>query len=427
MSCEVSDYSVRKHECYRSSAAPTRTPATVIATPLIPCPNPIPTPSGRAALLGVVGSGTLWELKSVDGRSTCDNSELESFPVWLAFLDAIKYKVHGFSRAAVGTFSDAAEQMKRCGYFGPKSQAIIMTTIDKMLTGTLPQDQIYQTIASLLNTPRPWDKPDKNSELVFPLTFVDYVLVPYVTASLIAEDLETTFEAAFAILLESSDFGDIFNDIDPSAEDSPDSRDTFFRIPSPLHEHTKVASPVPSRRKEKPTSRRCSLSLSLSTLVFALANALNFPQAHQLRALLLNWGLATFPAAVADLKLEDSPSLLAIDDCPPGRPLSPPLRYAASPPTRSRAHGRRRLCCRRSAWSHRVREKDGADVSTLGVTFKCKGMYLVLRHFSTELMNIFLLVLRPRVYTNCEFGRSFGMHGVSLLPLVATSVEQYVG
>ncbi|KAJ7480934.1 hypothetical protein FB451DRAFT_1171510 [Mycena latifolia] len=193
----------------------------------------------------------LWELKPVDGCSTCDSSELESFPVWLAFLDAIKCKVHGFSRAAVGTFSDAAEQMKRCGYFGPKSQAIIMTTIDKMLTGTLPQDQIYQTVASLLNTPRPWNKPDKNSELAFPLNFVDYVLVPYVAASLIAEDLETTFEAAFAILLESSDFGDIFNDIDPSAEDSPDSRDTFFRIPSPLHEHTKVASPVPSRRKEK--------------------------------------------------------------------------------------------------------------------------------------------------------------------------------
>ncbi|KAJ7469173.1 hypothetical protein FB451DRAFT_1368752 [Mycena latifolia] len=135
--------------------------------------------------------------------------------------------------------------MKRCRYFGPKSQAIIMTTIDKMLTGTLPQDQIYQTIASLLNTPRPWNKPDKNSELAFPLNFVDYVLGPYVAASLIAEDLETTFEAAFAILLKSSDFGDIFNDIDPSAEDST------FRIPSPLHEHTKVAPPVPSRRKEK--------------------------------------------------------------------------------------------------------------------------------------------------------------------------------
>ncbi|KAJ7443147.1 hypothetical protein FB451DRAFT_1190265 [Mycena latifolia] len=52
-----------------------------------------------------------------------------------------------------------------------------------------------------------------------------------------------------------------------------------------------------------------------------------------------------------------SHSLLATGDWPPGRPLSPPLRYAASPQTRS-------------AWSHR--EKDGADVSTLGVTFKCK-------------------------------------------------------
>ncbi|KAJ7440031.1 hypothetical protein FB451DRAFT_1191818 [Mycena latifolia] len=47
----------RMHECYCRSAAPSKTPATVIATSPIPCPIPIPTPSGHVALLVVDGGG----------------------------------------------------------------------------------------------------------------------------------------------------------------------------------------------------------------------------------------------------------------------------------------------------------------------------------------------------------------------------------
>ncbi|KAJ7455815.1 hypothetical protein FB451DRAFT_1407644 [Mycena latifolia] len=126
------------------------------------------------------------------------------------------------------------------------------------------------------------------------------------------------------------------------------------------------------------TSRRCSLSLSLLTLVFALANALKFPQAHQLRALLLNWGLATFPTTCA---YDDAFHTYALEWSDDFISLSPrDWRLAAWPPAVPASSLRgftadslarpRRLCCRRSAWSHR--EKDGADVSTLGVTFKCK-------------------------------------------------------
>ncbi|KAJ7493911.1 hypothetical protein FB451DRAFT_1215695 [Mycena latifolia] len=33
-------------------------------------------------------------------------------------------------------------------------------------------------------------------------------------------------------------------------------------------------------------------------------------------------------------------------------------------------------------------------------------------------MQVLRLPLPPRAYVDCEFGRSFGMHGVSLLPLI---------
>ncbi|KAJ7438749.1 hypothetical protein FB451DRAFT_1192447 [Mycena latifolia] len=48
---------VRRRECYRSSAATSRTPARLAATPPIPRPIPSLSPSGRAALLVIDGGG----------------------------------------------------------------------------------------------------------------------------------------------------------------------------------------------------------------------------------------------------------------------------------------------------------------------------------------------------------------------------------
>ncbi|KAJ7131575.1 hypothetical protein C8R43DRAFT_957070 [Mycena crocata] len=145
-----------------------------------------------------------------------DSNTLLKSPVWLGFLPKIGYKVHAFSCAPAGVaFCQEAELAKRCGYFGPKGKDIITKIINSVLEKSVHEDQIYQTVAPLIDTPQRWDLPNDNEELISPEKFVDYILAPHVAVSLISEDFEVSFHRAFDILKASCDFGDLFNDIPP--------------------------------------------------------------------------------------------------------------------------------------------------------------------------------------------------------------------
>ncbi|KAJ7688113.1 hypothetical protein B0H17DRAFT_1135768 [Mycena rosella] len=136
-----------------------------------------------------------------------DSDELAVCPVWLTFLGNIKYKMYAFAKAPVDSFSAAAERSKRCGYFGPEGQGLIASVVDNITGESLHRDQIFQTVASLIDTPDHWDKPGKHAELISASSFIDHILVPYVATCLIADDLEISFEMALVVKSESSDFG----------------------------------------------------------------------------------------------------------------------------------------------------------------------------------------------------------------------------
>ncbi|KAJ7465387.1 hypothetical protein B0H11DRAFT_2197791 [Mycena galericulata] len=191
-----------------------------------------------------------------------DSGSLEQSPVWLSFLSKIGYKVFAFGRAPSGSFSEAAELGKRCGYFGPKGRAILTSAIDDIISEALHPDQIYQTTASLINTPHEWDKEDPNSETISPSDFIDYILVPHAATVLIADDLEIDFEAALEVLSASSDFGDLSN-LDPGDQNDQNSgsREIFIRTPSP------VPPAKPSKKSERQTASTSPIrKLKITTL-----------------------------------------------------------------------------------------------------------------------------------------------------------------
>ena len=77
---------------------------------------------------------------------------------------------------------------------------------------------LYNTLASLIDTPQTWDKYDHASNLLSPRKFIKFILSPYVAAALISEDFETDFEDAVEILEVSNHYGCLVNNNAPADE-----------------------------------------------------------------------------------------------------------------------------------------------------------------------------------------------------------------
>ncbi|KAJ6494483.1 hypothetical protein C8R45DRAFT_177297 [Mycena sanguinolenta] len=178
-----------------------------------------------------------------------DQEELEGCPIWSLFLDRISYKVHAFSRAPIGTFASAADQALRCGYYGPKGHAILISIIEESLEESIDPEQIYQTIATLKDKPEPWDQEDATFSLPSTPQFIYYVLAPFAATVLIAEDLDVDFDVALTIMQQSSDFGDLFNNkvavvLDPPSKYSFNTKTIKSLMPM-------GKSPVPKKESLK--------------------------------------------------------------------------------------------------------------------------------------------------------------------------------
>ncbi|KAJ7500256.1 hypothetical protein B0H11DRAFT_1909218 [Mycena galericulata] len=99
-----------------------------------------------------------------------NSTVLSRSPVWNKFLDRIGFKVFAFSRSS-NRFDNGH---LGCGYFGPKGQNIIESTLQALSKNddedTMSND-LYATLSQLLDTPKPWDQYDETSNLIFPRKF----------------------------------------------------------------------------------------------------------------------------------------------------------------------------------------------------------------------------------------------------------------
>ncbi|KAJ7834453.1 hypothetical protein B0H14DRAFT_2590879 [Mycena olivaceomarginata] len=174
----------------------------------------------------------------------CDDRALDECPIWRNFLEQISYKVHAFSLAESGSFAPAADRAARCGYYGPTGKALIASTLYDYINKATSWIQIHNTIVTLTDTPQQWNHPGRHGTLLSAEQFVDYILAPFVTTTLIAEDLSLNFDDALAVLLKSSDYGDLCN------------TDILIRRP-PLASNSKPLKPPMSlvniKSKKQPT------------------------------------------------------------------------------------------------------------------------------------------------------------------------------
>ncbi|KAF7334035.1 hypothetical protein MVEN_02309000 [Mycena venus] len=164
-----------------------------------------------------------------------DGPQLAECPIWQSFLEAISYKVHAFSLAEISSFSPGADSGARCGYFGARGKAVIMSTLENFIQDRLAPDQIYQTVACLYDTPEQWDEPDEDFTLMSDVQFLEYILAPFVAASLISDDFECDLLCAIEIMRASSEFGDLFHS--DMLVPSP--------VPSPVKNAVKKIEPKP--------------------------------------------------------------------------------------------------------------------------------------------------------------------------------------
>ncbi|KAJ7877302.1 hypothetical protein B0H13DRAFT_1893311 [Mycena leptocephala] len=127
--------------------------------------------------------------------------------IWKTFLQQIDYKVFAFCRSSA-SFEGA---FLGTGYFGPKGQDVITTTVQDLLKRRYEdvENDLYEATAPLVDTPQSWDAFDDSSNLFSVKKFVKHVLVPHIATTLISEDLECTFAHAVNILEDSRRCGEI--------------------------------------------------------------------------------------------------------------------------------------------------------------------------------------------------------------------------
>ncbi|KAF8166328.1 hypothetical protein K438DRAFT_1775212 [Mycena galopus ATCC 62051] len=102
-----------------------------------------------------------------------DESVLVNSDIWSTFLESIDYKIFEFGAADSVLGYTHALFARRAGYYGPKGQFVLNSTINRL------QD------------------------------FVSFILVPFTATLLIAEDLDLDLEDAAKIRSASNEYGDV--------------------------------------------------------------------------------------------------------------------------------------------------------------------------------------------------------------------------
>ncbi|KAJ7511064.1 hypothetical protein B0H11DRAFT_2183176 [Mycena galericulata] len=153
-----------------------------------------------------------------------DPDVLQTSFIWNDFISRIGSQIFKFaSSASKLAFTDALYG-RRCGYYGPKGEFLINSTLLRILS--TDEDalsyKLYDTLSSIIDeAPDSFDEYDDTSNLIALKDFVAFILTPFTAALLIAEDRNISLEEATDVQDASNNFGDMMqpDDDDLTIED----------------------------------------------------------------------------------------------------------------------------------------------------------------------------------------------------------------
>ncbi|KAJ7444739.1 hypothetical protein B0H11DRAFT_2203532 [Mycena galericulata] len=153
-----------------------------------------------------------------------DTDALQTSFIWNDFISRIDSQIFKFaSSASKLAFTDALYG-RRCGYYGPKGEFLINSTLLRILSNEEEalSYKLYDTLSSIIDeAPNSFDEYDDTSNLIPLKDFVAFILTPFTAAILIAEDRNISLEDATDVQDASNNFGDMMqpDDDDLTIED----------------------------------------------------------------------------------------------------------------------------------------------------------------------------------------------------------------
>ncbi|KAJ6585559.1 hypothetical protein B0H19DRAFT_1059771 [Mycena capillaripes] len=153
-------------------------------------------------------------------------SILKESSVWNNFLTCINYRLSQFAR------SSSAQKMKsyrtlyagRCGYYGPRGEFIINSTLTRLLAMDSYKTDLLETVHELVVDDIDlfdFDGDYDETANLIPLDdFISFVLAPFVAALLISDDRKITLEEAHHVREKHSSFGDVMQPGDDEASEA---------------------------------------------------------------------------------------------------------------------------------------------------------------------------------------------------------------
>ncbi|KAJ7497796.1 hypothetical protein B0H11DRAFT_2384520 [Mycena galericulata] len=153
-----------------------------------------------------------------------DPDVLQTSFIWNDFISRIDSQIFKFaSSASKLAFTDALYG-RRCGYYGPKGEFLINSTLLRILSKEEEalSYKLYDTLSSIIDeAPDSFDEYDDTSNLIALKDFAAFILTPFTAALLIAEDRNISLEDATDVQDASNNFGDTMqpDDDDLTIED----------------------------------------------------------------------------------------------------------------------------------------------------------------------------------------------------------------
>ncbi|KAJ7307665.1 hypothetical protein DFH08DRAFT_493039 [Mycena albidolilacea] len=139
--------------------------------------------------------------------------ELGCCVAFVNFVNAIGGRIHEFGRDGLKNFAPA-QVYSRAGYLGPKGKDVIIDTMARIFSPHFPQlkENLLATISSIISTNgESFDAPAQGTlpEILSIYDFMEFVLLPHVTARIISDDMQVSFEDAEEIRTQSIEFGQL--------------------------------------------------------------------------------------------------------------------------------------------------------------------------------------------------------------------------
>ncbi|KAJ7877227.1 hypothetical protein B0H14DRAFT_3784445 [Mycena olivaceomarginata] len=118
-----------------------------------------------------------------------------------------------FGRDGLKNFAPA-QVYSRAGYFGPKGKDVIIDTMARIFAPHFPQlkRHLVTTLSSIISSnSESFDAPAQGTlpEILSIYDFMDFVLLPHVTARMISDDMQVSLEDAQEIRTRSIEFGQL--------------------------------------------------------------------------------------------------------------------------------------------------------------------------------------------------------------------------